>query len=314
MTPARVLVTGASGFVGTHLMAALARAFPKAELIGTGHGDHAGMVPLDIADAEAVATLVRRVRPEACIHLAAVTAVPAARQEPGRAWQANLHGTLNVARALMDAVPDCPLVFSSSAEIYGASFASGEALAETALLAPANTYAATKAAADLALGALGNEGLRVIRLRAFNHTGPGQTDQFVVPAFARQIARIEAGLQEPVLRVGSLTPSRDFLDVRDVCEAYVACVQRSEALPPAAIFNIASGTPRPISTILSDLIALTDIKPEVESATNLRRTTEIAVAAGDATAARSMLGWTPAIPWDQTLADVLADWRVRVRC
>ena len=106
----------------------------------------------------------------------------------------------------------------------------GVALDESAAAAPMNTYAATKAAADLALGAMVNEGLRVIRLRPFNHTGPGQSPDFVVPAFARQIARIETGLQPPVMRTGALAPRRDFLDVRDVYAAYIACLQRADTL------------------------------------------------------------------------------------
>ena len=132
-------------------------------------------------------------RPDACIHLAAVTAVADARRDPDRAWHVNLHGTLNLARAVLADAPDCHLLFASSSEIYGRSFISGRALDETAVLAPMNSYAATKAATDLALGAMANDGLRVMRLRLFNHTGPGQTDAFVVPAFARQIARIASG-------------------------------------------------------------------------------------------------------------------------
>ena len=311
MTPRRVLITGAAGFVGTHLMAALREAFPEAVLTGTASAPAPGFTPLDVTGAASVAAVVEAARPDACVHLAAVTAVPDARRDPDRAWRVNLHGTLRLAAALRRIVPECPLVFSSSAEIYGASFAAGIALDETALPAPGNTYAATKAAADLALGALAAEGARVVRLRLFNHTGPGQAESFVVPAFARQIARVEAGLQPPVLRTGDLTPRRDFLDVRDVCRAYVACLSRADALAPGTILNIASGIPREIGGVLRDLIALAGVDAAIESAPALRRATDTPLAIGDSAKARALLDWQPAIPWEQTLRDVLADWRRR---
>ena len=187
---------------------------------------------VDVSDADAVSKLVRDAQPDACIHLAAVTTVANARQDPDRAWHVNLHGTLNVARAVLAHARGCRLLFASSAEIYGRSFAAGRPLDETAPPAPMNGYAATKAAADLALGAMANDGLRVVRLRLFNHTGPGQSADFVLPAFARQIALIEAGRQASPLQVGGLDSMRDFLDVRDVCSAYVACLRDGEDLAP----------------------------------------------------------------------------------
>jgi nucleoside-diphosphate-sugar epimerase len=307
VTPARILVTGASGFVAGHLVPALRAAFPAAELTlcGGGHG------ALDITDRDAVADTVRRAHPDACIHLAAISAVAAARQDPGLAWRVNLMGTLRLAEMLREA--GCLLVFASSAEIYGASFRAGTPLDETALPAPQNTYAATKAAADLALGAMAADGLRLIRLRPFNHTGPGQTESFVVPAFAAQAARIAAGLQPPVLKVGNLDAMRDFLDVRDVCAAYVAAIARAESLPPGAILNVASGAPHRIGDVLADLMGLAGIAPRIEPDPARMRPSDIPTAAGDAGLARAALGWAPAIPWPTTLRDVLADWSARVR-
>jgi nucleoside-diphosphate-sugar epimerase len=301
--PRRFLITGASGFVGQHLLPALGAAFPDAE----NYAEH-----VDVTDAGAITDVVRAVRPDACIHLAAVTAVADARRDPDRAWRVNLHGTLNLARALLAQAPDCHLVFASSSEIYGRSFITGHALDEAAVLAPMNSYAATKAGTDLALGAMANDGLRVTRLRLFNHTGPGQTDAFVVPAFARQIARIASRQQEPPLRVGGLESMRDFLDVRDVCSAYVACLRRGATLPPALILNIASGMPRRIGDILQELLSLAGLDIEVATDTARLRGPEIPSASGNAGRARQLLDWAPMIPWRQTLADVLADWRARV--
>jgi GDP-4-dehydro-6-deoxy-D-mannose reductase len=223
----------------------------------------------------------------------------------------NLHGTLNVAEAIRDLAPSCRLVFISSADIYGASFRAGVALDEEALPAPLNTYGATKAAADLALGAMAAEGLGVLRLRPFNHTGPGQSADFVVPAFARQIARIEAGLAPPVLKVGALTPERDFLDVRDVARAYALALARD--LPTGTVLNLAAGTPRRIGDVLEALLALAKVKVEVAEDPARLRPADIPRAIGDAARARALLGWEPVIPWAQTLADVLDDWRIQVR-
>ena len=309
MAPRRILLTGAGGFVAAHLRPLLRAAFPEAAIIELG-GQGA---KLDLADGPAVARFVADSAPDACIHLAAVTAVPAANADPDAAWRVNLLGTLSLARALQAANPQAVLLFASSAELYGRSFAAGVALDEGALPAPMNTYAATKAAADLALGAMAATGLRVIRMRPFNHTGPGQSPSFVVPAFARQVARIAAGLQEPRLQVGALDPYRDFLDVRDVCAAYVAALAHADSLAPGAIFNVASGIPRRIGDILEALMAMAGVQAEVSTGQALLRKAEIPTASGNASAARAALGWAPAIAWERTLADVLADWHVRVR-
>lgn len=307
MIPRRILITGASGFVGLHLARQLAAAFPTAELM------RCNATTVDIADADAVLSLVRDTRPDAVIHLAALSDVAAARADPTLAWRVNLHGTLALAQAILREVPECLLLHVSSADAYGRSFASGAPVDEQAPLAPMNTYAATKAAADLALGALIGDGLRCIRVRPFNHTGPGQSAAFVVPAFARQIARVAAGLQPAHLRVGALDPRRDFLDVRDVCGAYVACLRQAEELPRTVILNIASGVPRRVGDVLTELLALAGIAAEIETGETLLRPAEIPLAQGDARAARAALNWAPAIAWEQTLRDVMDDWRARVQ-
>lgn len=302
--PSRILITGASGFVGRHLIQRLTAAFPSAALITD---------PVDVTDPGATTALIRSARPDAAIHLAAISDVGSARADPARAWRVNLYGTLTVANALLRDAPGALLLHISSADCYGRSFAAGVPLDESAVLAPMNAYAASKAAADLALGALVGDGLRCIRLRPFNHTGPGQSPAFAVPAFARQIARIEAGLQPPRLSVGALDPRRDFLDVRDVCDAYVACLRRADTLRSGAILNIASGVPRRIGDVLRQLLAIAGVEAEVETGQTLIRSSEIPLAEGDATAARAALGWLPAIQWECTLRDVVEDWRSRVR-
>ena len=302
MSP-RLLITGSHGFVGRHLLAALARDLPGATV-------HCSA--FDLTDQPAIRNAVATLHPDACIHLAAVSTVATARARPDHAWQVNLTGTLELAWAIRDLAPDCTLIFVSSAEVYGASFAPGAPLDEHAVLAPQNTYAATKAAADLALGAMAAEGLKVIRLRPFNHTGPGQSDAFVVAAFARQLARIEAGLQSPELLTGSLSPQRDFLDVRDVCAAYVRCIERMDSIPSGTILNISSGVPRQIGAVLADLRALCRVDVAVRTDPARLRPVDIAIASGDSRRAESLLDWRPTIGWDQTLAEIMDDWRSRL--
>ena len=304
--PARILVTGGGGFVGSHLLPRLAAAFPKARI-------HAPVAEaLDVTDAAQVARAVAELRPEACVHLAAIAAISAARRDPGLAWRVNLHGARAVAEAILGHAPECVLMFPGSADAYGRSFRAGVPVDEGAPLSPLNTYGATKAAAEMALLALAAEGLRVVALRPFNHTGRGQSGDFVVPAFARQIAAIAAGRQAPVLRVGALEPRRDFLDVRDVCDAYVAAVARAPELETGRVLNVASGVPRRIGDVLDMLLEIAGVRASVETSGALLRPTDIACAVGDAGAARAALGWTPHVPWETTLRDVLADWRVRV--
>jgi len=303
VTPRRILVTGATGFVGRHLLPVLVRHFPGAAVLTPW---------FDVTDAGATAAAIGEAAPDAVVHLAAIAAVPAAQRDADLAWRVNLQGTLTLARALRATVPNASLLWVGSADAYGASFCAGQPLNEAAPLAPLNTYAATKAAADLALGALALEGLRVVRARPFNHTGPGQSATFAVAAFARQLARIAAGLQPPVLDVGRLDTRRDFLDVRDVCAAYAAIVQRADTLLPGTVLNIASGTPRQIGDILTWLVDRAGLRVEVRTDATRTRTTDIPMALGDAGLARATLGWAPSIVWEQTLADVFDDWIARV--
>lgn len=301
--PGRILITGAAGFVGRHLSAALSAAYPNANLVTPG---------TDVRDAAAISAVVQDTSPEVCVHLAAVSTVAAAARDEAQTWQVNLHGTLHLARAILRHAPHCVMLFVSSSDAYGSSFRQGIPVTEDTALAPMNIYGATKAAADLALGSMALQGLRVVRLRTFNHTGPGQAAEFVVAAFARQIARIVAGLQPPLLQVGNLDAWRDFLDVRDVCRAYVACIARRDTLAPGTILNLASGQARRIGDVLSELQGMAGVEIEVRVDQSRVRESDLRLACGDATRARELLGWVPATPWNMTLRDVLDDWRGRV--
>ncbi|MBS1030032.1 GDP-mannose 4,6-dehydratase [Gluconobacter cerinus] len=299
----RILVTGQRGFVGQHLKNRLKTRFPQSEILPSSP---------DVRDAKAVDAAVATSKPDHCIHLAAISSIGNARQDPDHAWQVNLQGTLHVARSMQRHAPQGRLLFASTAEAYGSTFQRGTPVAEDAALAPGNTYAATKAAADLALGAMAKEGLNVIRMRPFNHTGPNQSADFVVPAFALQIARIAKGLQAPEIRVGNLEAQRDFLDVRDVCDAYLDALMPDNALERGTILNLCSGQTRSIRSILDDLIALSRVKADILTDPNRLRPSDTPVARGDGSLARQLLSWAPRIPWEQTLSDIYTDCLKRV--
>lgn len=316
----RLLVTGAGGFVGRHLLASLRAHFPAATLIAACRPEGGALpplagadrvVPFDLLEPEACAAMIAETRPDGLVHLAAQASVAASFTDPLMNWRANLMGTIALAEAVLRHAGHCRFVLASSAEVYGLSFRSGAPLDETAPLCPVNPYAASKAACDIAVGEMALRGLDAIRLRAFNHTGAGQSESFVVASFAHQIARIEAGHQPPVMRVGALDRWRDFLDVHDVCSAYVAAL--AAEVIPGAIYNIASGTPRRIGDILDAMIARSGVTPMVEVEPVRLRPTDVERIAGDAARAQRDLGWTPVAPWDKTLAMVLSDWRMRTR-
>ena len=205
----RIIVTGAAGFVAPYFIRALREAAPNAEIFActrrrteTNVGERE--YTLDITDAEAVSAFIAQVKPTQVMHLAGVSAPLDASADPKAAWATNVCGTMNIARAILQRVPECVLLFAGSGEVYGSSANQHLPLHEDIVLHPINEYAATKAAADLAIGSLTSSGLRSIRFRPFNQVGPGQTEKFALSSFAAQIARIELDLQPPIIRVGNL--------------------------------------------------------------------------------------------------------------
>lgn len=310
---ARIVLTGGDGFVGRHLVAALRSRLPRAEIVVGAYGERIGgpdpnlrHVPLDVTDFGQLEAVISDLQPTHLVHLAGIAAPSEAQREPRRAWAVNFQGTLNVAFALRSCAPDCRLVVCSSAEVYGDTFRSGDAVSETAMLDPLTTYGASKAAADIMIGQMARDGLRAVRLRPVNHTGPGQGVSFVVPAFATQIAAIERGEQEPVIKVGNLTTRRDFLDVADVVDAYVRTIEQFDRLPPGCALNLARGEAISIGEILRRLLALSDREIEVMEDPARLRANEIPVMLSDASAARRWLDWSPRTAIDVTLAAVLA--------
>jgi GDP-4-dehydro-6-deoxy-D-mannose reductase len=299
----RILITGAGGFVGRYMTARLA-GLPGAEVLATGRPGGA-FLALDVTDAEAVDALVARFRPTCVLHLAAIASPVQAAKRRRLTWDVNLFGTMNLAEAVLRHTSEARFIFAGSSEVYGGTFnAIDGTVDEQAPLAPRNVYAATKAAADLLMNQMAEVGLKSIRFRPFNHTGPGQSTDFVVPAFAAQVAAAERGEGPSVIRVGNLEVWRDFLDVRDVVEAYTLAVLKND-LPAGTVLNVASGQPRRMRDILDDLLGLSAAAISIEHDEARMRPNDVPVAVGNASCARALLGWAPTVPWDVTLRDVL---------
>lgn len=312
MSKRRLLVTGSRGFVGRNLLTALrterwSSQFTPVDFVDpeTGYGP-------DLRDQPAVCRAISAAEPHAVVHLAAIAAPRQAAQDPAAAWHVNTLGTFNLARAVLDHAPDAQFIFAGSSEAYGASFNKADApIGEAAPLEPMSPYGATKAAADIMLRQMVHEGLKATVFRPFNHTGPGQGTGFVVPAFAHQIASIEQGLQPPVLKVGNLEAQRDFLDVRDIVEAYLRAAVSDDGASEKVV-NLSTGSPVSISWILHRLIEIggVDAVVEVDPARYLPNT--IPVMSGNNAEAKASLDWSPAISLDQTLHDVLGEARLSV--
>ena len=314
----KILITGATGFVGRHLVARLQETgVGTSELFATAmsafEDPQLGIVrALDVTDKAAVELLISGVNPTHVVNLAGLAATAHASANAWLAWQVHLFGALNVGHAILNHAPRCVMINISSGQVYGGSGQAGRSMDEATLLVPTNCYEVTKAAADLAIGALTLKGLASIRFRPFNHSGPGQTEDFVMPSFAMQIARIEAGLQAPVVRVGNLDAERDFLDVRDVAEAYALGLAKSADIAPGTILNVASGVPRRIQSVLDGLIALSRVPITIETDPARMRPSETPRFVGDASLAKRLLGWSPALAFEATLAEVLDNCRARV--
>jgi GDP-4-dehydro-6-deoxy-D-mannose reductase len=264
-----------------------------------------------LVDAKAVAEAVREWRPDLVVHLAAQSSVGHAPHLAEETWRINGAGALNLAGAVARMAPGATVFNVSTGEVYGASFLSGPA-SETTAISPGNIYARSKAAAEAIFADVLPHESRLISVRPLNHTGAGQDERFVLPSFAAQIARIEAGLVDSKLLVGDIRVERDFLDVRDVVDAYLLILAGADSLPPRSLFNVASGEARRVSDLL-DLMARASTRPfDVEVDSARFRPAEIPRAVGDAAALRRRFGWSPKRSVDELVGGLMRYWRSRI--
>jgi GDP-4-dehydro-6-deoxy-D-mannose reductase len=299
----RVLVTGARGFVGRHLMADLAAA--GHEPVGLSRSqdcpDPAGHERVaDICHRAELDAVIREVRPEGCIHLAGIAFVPVGWSQPRLVFDVNVGGALNLMEALRAHAPTCRTVLVSSALVYGSSHPE-RPRDESAPLDPQSIYAVSKVAADLnGLLFSRHHGLPIITARPCNHIGPGQAADFMAPSFARQLAEIAAGRRPPVMRVGNLESVREFMDVRDVASAYRLLLERGRA---GEAYNVAAGCAVSVGAILEKLYAIAGVTPKLETDPDRYRPTDHQpLLVSDKL--RRDTGWAPRYELDRTLSDI----------
>jgi len=299
----RALVTGASGFIGRHLVAHLRKVGD--EVIAS---DRTGLSGADLADLDQARRLVAGARPEVVYHLAGYSDVGGSWGDPEGAFRANATATLCLLLAAREADVGRVLV-ASSADVYGDVAGGTLPVTEECQLRPLSPYAASKVAAEyLALQAHLGAHLATVRVRLFNQLGPGQSDRFVVPALARQIADAERSGKAEV-EVGNLTPRRDFTDVRDSVKALHLVAREGT---PGEVYNLCSGTDHCVQDVAESLLALAHRPMTLKVDPARIRPVDLPVLVGDATRLQAVTGWEPAIPLAQTLSDVLEEWRGRL--
>lgn len=313
----RVLITGVTGFAGRHLAATLRAGGHEAHGI-VRPGRESAAPELDathaavLTDPDAVAEALRASRPDRVVHLAGASSVGRSFGEPVPTWTANLGGTLGVLEALRQAAPRTPALVVTSGEIYGRVAPAELPVGPETPLRPLSPYGASKAAADLAAAQYRDGyGLPVVRVRAFNHIGPGQDARFVLPNVARQIAQAEHEGRESIeVRVGNIDTRRDFTDVRDIVRAYVLLAERGD---PEATYLACSGHSLPVRRLVEGLTPLARIAVSIASDPELRRAGEQPDLYGSPERLHADTGWRPEIPMETTLRDTLEWWRHRVR-
>ena len=314
------LITGAAGFTGRHLVPHLlkdghkvvALDHPSSSLHNLCGSPEVMVVQHDLVaiDTTPLVDLLRTHQPDLVFHLAAVVDKDPGATVQERMFQVNVLGTLRLLEAIRIAKLAPMILVPGSSSQYGEVPAEEQPITETTPFRPMTLYAASKIAQErVALHFHQACGLPVICSRAFNLTGPGERPDFVCSAFARQIARAEAGYQEPVIRVGNLATERDLLDIRDAVHAYALLLRHGS---PGEVYNVASGHPVPIRHVLDTLVALARVNVEVRQDPALVQTGDVTSQCGDWTKLRLATGWEPAFSLEQTLRDLLHDWRHRV--
>jgi GDP-4-dehydro-6-deoxy-D-mannose reductase len=317
----KILITGVTGFTGSHL-AEFVLSQKKADLFGIERWrsrdeniehmkDKINIFEADIKDASSMLRLLDKIRPDRIFHLAAQTFVPTSWHAPAETLTTNIIGQLNIFEAIRELKINPVIQIACSSEEYGLVREDELPITEENPLRPLSPYGVSKVGQDL----LGYQywksyGLKVIRTRGFNHTGPRRGEVFVLSTFARQIALIENNLQEPVIKVGNLKAKRDFTDVRDMVRAYWLATEKCE---PGEVYNICSGTAYQIEKVLNMLIDMSTEKISIKQDEKRMRPSDVPVLVGDPSKFRKQTGWDVEIPIEKTLGDLLDYWRHRIK-
>ncbi len=316
----RILITGITGFVGSHL-AEYALAKGGIEVFGTvrwrsrmdnveGILDRIHVIDCDLRDNVAVRRTLEEVRPDYIFHLAAQSFVPTSWVAPAETLTTNIISELNLLESIRDLGLDTRIQVAGSSEEYGLVFEHETPISEENPLRPLSPYAVSKVAQDmLAYQYFRSYGIYAVRTRAFNHEGPRRGHVFVTSNFAKQIAEIEKGKKDPVIEVGNLNARRDFTDVRDMVKAYWLSLEKGEA---GEVYNIGSGRAVTIREMLDMLLSFTHLDIEIRPVPERMRPSDVELLVCDCSKFKAVTGWNPEIPLEKTLRDTLDYWRERV--
>ncbi len=315
----RALITGIAGFAGGHL-AELLLAETDLEVWGVlleqdtylaGRNDRLQLLYGNLIDPDITQVILAQVQPDYIFHLAGQSFVGNSWDNPWETMEPNIRAQLNILSLSVDLGLDARVLVVGSYEEYGNVRPEDLPIGEETPLRPNSPYGVSKVAQDfLGFQYHASHGVYAVRVRPFNHIGPRQRDQFVVPNFARQIAEIEAGLRPPVMYVGNLKARRDFTDVRDIVRAYWLILQHGAA---GEVYNLGSGRAHSAQEVLDGLLALTDARIEVRVDPARLRPADVPLTLCDPGKLRAATGWHPAIPFEKTLRDVLEEWRGKVK-
>jgi GDP-4-dehydro-6-deoxy-D-mannose reductase len=319
----RALITGITGFAGSHLAEYLLAEHPEVEVYGTfrwrsrmDNVEHLyqdkkiKLVEADLRDFSSMHQALKISRPDLIFHLAAQSFVPSSWSAPNDTIVTNVTGQTNLFEAIRLLELDPVVQIACSSEQYGLVLPDEVPIRETNPLRPLSPYAVSKVAQDfLGYQYFQSYGLRVVRTRGFNHTGPRRGHVFVTSNFCSQVAAIELGLQEPVIRVGNIEAIRDFTDVRDMVRAYWLAVTKAK---PGEVYNIATGHGIRIREMLDLVLSLSRVEVKVEVDPERLRPSDVEILIGDSSKFRADTGWEPRIPFEQTVRDLLDYWRRRL--
>jgi GDP-4-dehydro-6-deoxy-D-mannose reductase len=314
----RALITGITGFAGSHLAEYLLAEHPDVEVFGLYRWrsrmeniehlrSRVTLLECDLRDYTSVHAALTTSRPDYIFHLAAQSFVPSSWTAPNETLTTNVSGQTNLFEAIRALGLDPVVQLACSSEEYGLVLPDEVPIKETNPLRPLSPYAVSKVAQDyLGYQYFMSYGLKAIRTRGFNHTGPRRGQVFVTSNFCSQVAAIELGLQEPVIRVGNLDAIRDFTDVRDMVRAYWLAVTKGK---PGEVYNIATGEGIVIRKMLDKIIEMAKVEVKVETDPARLRPSDVEILIGDSSKFRADTGWAPRIPFDQTVRDLLDYWR-----